>query len=115
MATSISFSYDGEDYTLEFNRSSVSVLERKYKFTINDVEELRVSAFPDLFACAFIMHHPNVKRSVVDEIFDSMGSKSELIEALCEMYIEVVQSVMSEEPAKGKATSWQVNKPKSSQ
>lgn len=110
MATSITFSYDGEDYTLEYNRNSIRVLERKYKFTINDLEELRVSSLPDMFACAFIMHHPDVKRSLVDEIYDSMGNKADLVEALCTMYAEVVDSIMNDEPSKGKATSWQMSK-----
>lgn len=108
MAKSIEFEYDGTAYVLEYNRRALRMLDEKYKFSIEDIEKLQVSKIPDLFYCAFVMHHPTVKRETVDAIWDSMGDKGELVGALGEMYVEVIESMMGE-PEKGKPTSWRMN------
>lgn len=109
MATSITFTYDGEDYTLEFNREALRALDSKYDFSLNDIERLQVSKIPDLFHCAFLMHHPSVRRRTTEEIWDVMDSKDELTAALAEMYAEAINSIMGEAPKKGKAVSWARN------
>ena len=109
MATNITFTYDGDDYTLEYNREALRVLDSKYDFSLSDIERLQVSKIPDLFHCAFLMHHPQVRRKTTDEVWDALGEKDELISALTEMYAEAINSIMGETPKRGKAVSWQRN------
>lgn len=106
MATQINFTYDGTEYTLEFNRDSVKTLEKKYDFSVNDLSRYQFSGIPDLFYCAFLMHHGNVKRSVTDEIWDSIAEKEELLGVLGEMYLGAINSLSGGDEVKGKAIPW---------
>ncbi len=95
MAKSINFEYKGKDYTLEFNRKSVEILE-KQGFVASDFTEKPMTVLPTLFRGAFIMHHPTIKRDVIDEIFSIMTNKQELIGKLAEMYNEPILALIDE-------------------
>lgn len=105
-AKPICFSYDGTDYTLEFNRSSVRLLESRYDFSIDDLERSKTSKLPDLFYCSFMWHHPDTKRSRADEIFAKMADKGALLTRLVTLFYKTVNETMGE-PSKGEAISWQ--------
>lgn len=95
MAKTISFSYDGKDYVLEFTRASVTQMQRS-GFRASDITDRYMDVLPDLFAGAFLAHHPKVKRSQVSEIFDHFTNKTELVNKLAEMYNDPLEQLMAE-------------------
>jgi hypothetical protein len=104
MATTISFKYDGEDYTLEYTRESVKRMEDQ-GFAPSKILEAPVSYLPELFRGAFIAHHRYVKRKVIDEIFEKIQGKSELVNTLIEMYNEPINA-LTEETDEGNGIEW---------
>jgi len=95
MAKTITFNFEGTEYTLEFTRASVATLE-KQGFNINDIADKPLTTLPALFAGAFIAHHRFVKREVIDRIFEKMTNKKDLVMKLAEMYNETIESLVDE-------------------
>jgi hypothetical protein len=77
------------DYTLEFNRESVSFAEM-HGFKTDDIDECAMTRIPELFYYAFRMHHMNVSREKTDKILfeDLGGATPELIERLAQLFTE---------------------------
>lgn len=105
---SISFTWNGTEYTLEYNRAAAEVLEKKFGVNIIKMvsgEEVRITDLPDLFRVALMMHHPNMKTETAKTLYDLMADKDGLYVALVEMLAATVGDVF-EEPEEGKAISW---------
>ena len=81
MAKQLTFNYNGKDYTLEFTRATVRMMEAD-GFVANDIESKPMTVLPDLFRGAFLAHHRFEKRPVIDEIYTHMTNKPLLIEKL---------------------------------
>lgn len=108
MAKTISLSYEGADYTLEFTRKSIEEMERR-GFTTSDISKKPVTTLPALFAGAFLAHHRYLKREKIDAIFKNTKNKDELFDKLGVMYSETLDSLMDEpEESEGNA-SWGAN------
>lgn len=107
MAKQITFPYNGKDYTLEFSRNVVSQMERR-GFVIDDIDEKPVSVITDLFAGAFIVHHPSMKRNTVEKIYDNMRDKKGLLRALVAMYDESRESLMDDEGNADWTPNWEI-------
>lgn len=104
----IEFEWEGTTYTMEFNRKSAEVLERKFDINVAEMITMgtvRLTDLPVLFSVAFMMHHPNMKQSTVDTLYTYMTDKQSLMAALIEMLATAVMDVF-EEPEEGKAISW---------
>ena len=95
MSKQITFNYGGKDYTLEFTRRTVQAMERE-GFIVEDIQTKPMTALPALFAGAFKAHHGFIKRELVDEIYEAMPNKENLIQRLAEMYNEPLQTLLSE-------------------
>ena len=95
MAKQIRFEYKGQEYILEFTRKSIETMERQ-GFVASDIVEKPMTTLPALFAGAFLAHHRNVKKELIDEIFSKMTNKEELIRKLAEMYNEPIMALMDE-------------------
>ena len=107
MAKTISFTWNDKNYTLEFTRASVVKLE-KSGFEIQKAADLPVSTIPDLFAGAFVAHHPLVKQATIDEIYANMPDKTQLVEKLVEMYVDVINTLLDEPSDETKKISWEM-------
>ena len=105
MSKQISFEYKGTNYTLEFNRKTVQAMERD-GFVVQEIETKPMTALPMLFAGAFRMHHRFVKRELIDEIYDAMPNKDDLIGKLAEMYNEPLVSLLNEPEESEKKVEW---------
>ncbi len=106
MAKQIKFEYNGKEYTLEFTRKSIEIMERQ-GFVINDIVDKPVTTLPTLFAGAFLAHHRYVKREIIDEIFSKLTNKQELINKLAEMYNEPILALIDEnEDDEGNGLEW---------
>lgn len=105
MSKQISFEYKGTNYTLEFNRKTVQAMERD-GFVVQEIESKPMTALPMLFAGAFRMHHRFIKRELIDEIYDAMPNKDDLIGKLAEMYNEPLVSLLNEPEESEKKVEW---------
>ena len=95
MAKQLKFTYNGKEYTLEFTRRTVAEMERR-GFLASEVTEKPMSLLPDLFAGAFLANHRFVKKETINDIFDHMGNKQEMVGKLAEMYNEPIESLWDE-------------------
>ena len=57
----------GENYTLEYTRKSVEIME-KQGFVAEEVDRKPMTMLPALFAGAFIARHRFVKKEVIDRL-----------------------------------------------
>lgn len=106
MAKQITFTYDGKDYTLEFTRRTVQMLEDE-GFDPREVESKPMSRLPQLFAGAFKAHHRFVSQDTIDEIYSTLPNKSALMSRLGEMYSEPLNALLEEPTEEGKV-NWTV-------
>lgn len=98
----INLTYDKNEYVLEYNRQSVKTMENQ-GFVLEELTKKPANMIPMLFSGAFIKNHRGLKRNLIDEIFDSIENKTELMEALMEMYAETL-STLTEGSGEGNAT-----------
>lgn len=105
MVKPIVLTYDHVKYTLEFNRKAVAKMARE-GFSLADMGDKAILMIPQLFAGAFIMHHPYLKREKIEEIYDHTPNRMALIEALAELYAVPLEAMMDEVDAadEGNAT-----------
>lgn len=85
----------GKVYTLEFNRKSIEMMERQ-GFILDELTDKPATMLPMLFRGAFLMHHPTVRRDVVDALYDAISNKTALIEKLSDMYSEPLLTLISD-------------------
>ena len=109
MSKQLNFTYEGRDYTLEYTRKTVEMMESR-GFVAEDVKTKPMTTLPALFAGAFLANHRFVKPEVIDAIYAKMPNKGELIGKLAEMYNEPIMTLMEEpEEPEGNltwTTSW---------
>ena len=109
-AKHITLSYEGKDYTLEFDRRTVGVLERR-GFDINSIDSKPMTLLPMLFWGAFQKHHRSVQQDTTDKILKTLKKRDELFAKLTEMYLEPITTLVNddEEDSEGNAgweTDW---------
>ncbi len=95
MAKQLFIKYNDKEYTLEFTRKSIEIMEKR-GFRIADIQDKPVTTLPALFAGAFLAHHKFVKPEVTDEIFAKLKNKDELLTKLAEMYNEPILAMLDE-------------------
>lgn len=95
MAKTITITFEGEEYILEFSRKSVSEMERE-GFRISDLRDKPLNAYPVLFQGAFKCHHKRIKPDVTNRIYSKIPQKDEFIDKLAEMYADTVNTLFDE-------------------
>lgn len=100
----ITFSYGGNDYCLEYTKRSVKTMEDR-GFNPSKILEAPVTYLPELFAGAFLANHKFVRKEVIDDIYEAMGDKRELVNTLIEMYNEPI-AALTEDADEGNAIAW---------
>lgn len=95
MSKTITIPYNGTEYTLEFNRESVKLLERA-GFDISLIRPQPMTMLPMLFEGAFHMHHRRTEKDVIRKMFDKIKGKDELMNALLDLYNEPVKALFDE-------------------
>ena len=95
MAKQLTFEYDGRDYTLEFTRNTIRTMEQR-GFVADDIDKKPMTMLPDLFAGAFLAHHRNTDRRVIDKIFELQSDKMGLLDDLAEMFAEPFNTLLAD-------------------
>ena len=108
MAKQITFTHDGREYTLEFTRKSVAGMERQ-GFKAAELLEKPMIMLPILFAGAFRAHHQFLNQRVIDEIFNKITNKQELVSKLAEMYSEPLEAMLGEPEEEAGNVQWGAN------
>lgn len=101
----INLTHKDKEYTLEYSRQSVRTMEQQ-GFVLDELTSKPMTMIPMLFQGAFIKNHKGVKRNLIDEIYKGIGNRSELMEALMEMYAETLSSLMDDDTEDGGNVSW---------
>jgi len=108
MAKTITVNFEGNEYTLEFTRKTIELME-KQGFDISAISSKPMTMIPSLFKGAFLAHHRFVKDEVVDKILGQMKDKMALLEKLAEMYNEPMETLLADNDSEGNAewgASW---------
>lgn len=108
MNKQLRFTYQNQEYCLEYTRRSVEIMEKK-GFVASDIETKPVTILPALFAGAFLANHRYVKQDVIDEIYSKMTNKQELIGKLAEMYNEPIMALVDEPEESEGNLGWTAN------
>lgn len=95
VAKTININYNGKTYTLEFSRSVVRMMEQQ-GFDLNNIDRKPINTIPALFAGAFRKNHSSVSRKLIDEIYEKMTHRTELVSKLAEMYGDTVSTLFDE-------------------
>lgn len=98
----IVLNYENKEYELEFNRQSVKTMEAQ-GFVLDELTSKPMTMIPMLFNGAFYKNCKGVKRSLIDEIFDSVGDKTAMMQTLMEMYAETL-SALTDDTNEGNVT-----------
>lgn len=107
--SAIKVEYKGKSYELGFTRNTISAMERQ-GFNIEEISSKPMTMLPMFWQGAFAAYNKNVKRNLMDEIYDNIRDKQGLIAALCEMYAEAINTLTDEpEEDKGNAT-WEITR-----
>lgn len=105
MAKQIIINYNGDEYTLEFNRRIAKRMQDN-GFVID--ENKSISMITELFKGAFQMHHKRIDPALVDEIWAAQRKKEDLLAQLVSMYAEPVASLMDEDEGDDENPTWKV-------
>lgn len=98
----------GKDkYELEYNRQSVKMMEGQ-GFVLDEITSKPMTMIPLLFQGAFLKNCKGLKRKLIDEIYEGIGDKTALMEALMEMYAETL-STLTDDTGEGNVT-WEMVK-----
>jgi len=107
MSKVITLDYEGTKFELEMSRNSVMTMEAN-GFAADQIKAKPMTMIPELVYGAFTMHHPRVKRSLVDEIYASIPDKEAFITALVEMYTDTLDTLTAT-PENTKNVSWKMS------
>lgn len=105
MAKQIRFDYKGEHYALYFTRRTIRQMEAD-GFVAADIQKYPATVFSELFAGAFRANHPFIKQKLVNEIFEAMPNKADLVGELSEMYTSVLEAMMADPKDKEQTLVW---------
>ena len=94
MAKTMTFTYDGKDYTLEFTRQTV-VQTENMGFDATQLDTKPITSLTTLFRGAFLAHHRDTKVSDIDKILEGLD-KNGLLPALAELYYEPIKTLMED-------------------
>jgi len=106
VAKTITFTYEGKEYTLEYNRRVVKNIMERRGFSLNEVDSKPLTMLPLLFWGAFQAHHKGITQDITDKMLEHFTNKDVLFEKLSEMYVEPA-SVLFDEPEEDEGNvSW---------
>lgn len=107
MNTQIKLTHNGVEYTLEYNRASIKVLESA-GFLYEEFLTKPALNIELAFAGLFVKNHPKTPQITIDEIFASCKDKKLLITTINRMINECYDSLLSEPEDDSGNVTWEV-------
>ena len=105
----ITLTHNDKEYTLEYSRQSVKTMEQQ-GFVLDEISSKPMTMIPLMFQGAFIKNHKGIKRNLMDEIYKDIHNRSELMEALMEMYADTLSSLMDDSTEDSGNVTWSLVK-----
>lgn len=98
MPKNITFTIDGQKYTLEFTTASICAMEQAgfNKNFFETVENHPFSVALTLLEGAFIAHHSDLTMDEIHELVSHLGNKEKLFSRLAIMFKEAVQRMIDD-------------------
>lgn len=108
MNTQINLTYNGVNYTLEYNRMAIKFIEQ-LGFVLGEFSAQPMSMIDLAFKGAFYKNHRKTSQALIEEIYNNCENKDDLITNLTEMINECYNSLL-ESPKEGKEgnATWSV-------
>lgn len=108
MSTKIEFNYKNKDYTLEYNRDAIKLMERQ-GFNAEKFTEQPMTMVELAFEGSFIKNHSKTTKAEVEEIYSLFKNKRELINQLIIMIQETYSTLFDDnEEDDSKNIEWKV-------
>ena len=107
MNTKINLTYNGEKYTLEYNRIAVKLLEEN-GFELQDFLKKPMTNIELAFTGAFVKNHRHVNQNTIDKIYKSCKNKKDLIVTLQTMIQETYESLLDDNAIDEGNVEWEV-------
>ena len=101
----ITLTHNDKEYTLEYSRQSVKTMEQQ-GFVLDEISSKPMTMIPLMFQGAFIKNHKGIKRNLMDDIYKGIPNRSELLEALMEMYADTLSTLMDDSPEDSGNVTW---------
>lgn len=95
MNTKIELEYEGQNYTLEYDRDGIRMLEAR-GFSVDEFIQKPMTNVELAFQGAFLKNHPNTKLETISDIFKECPDKGQLISTLHKMITDSYTSLLSE-------------------
>jgi hypothetical protein len=95
MNKKIEFNYEGKDYTLEYDRKAIQLMEGN-GLEITKIEDKPYSSIQILWQGAFLKNHKNEKTETIEEIYKRIPNKSELNKGVISMFNETYYSLIGD-------------------
>lgn len=96
MNKQIKFEYNGEKYTLEYNRESIQIMEQQ-GFSVNELTTKPMTMLPLAFQGLFYKNHRKAKKAFIEECFDKFKDKQKLLSTISEMLLEAYETLTDNE------------------
>ena len=106
LGKTITFTYEGKEYTLEYNRRVVEKIMERRGFNLSELDVKPLTLLPMLFWGAFQMHHKGITKDTTDEMLKHFSNKEGLFEKLSEMYVEPANTLFEEPDENEGNVSW---------
>lgn len=107
MNTKINLTYNGEKYTLEYNRMAIRLLEQN-GFELEEFLKKPMTNIQLAFTGAFYKNHKKLNQTTIDKIYDSCKDKTNLIVALQKMIQETYESLLEDGKGDEGNVEWEV-------
>lgn len=109
MNSKIEFNYEGKDYTLEYDRKSIKIMEAN-GFKYKDLDNCPLSMIEMLWQGAFLKNHKNERSDIITTIYEKIQNKTDLNAGLISMFTETYTSLIgdSEENDNSKNIEWKM-------
>lgn len=104
-ASQIHFTYKDVPYTLEYDRNSIVQLEQA-GLEINEFLKKPLVNTDLIFKGAFLKHHRNTKESIINEIYDNLNNRNELIGKLVVMIDDCYSTLLDDTENKEGNITW---------
>lgn len=109
MGNTIRIEFEGNKYTLEYNRETISFMERARGFNLEEIGSKPATMIPILFEGAFLKNHKHLKADIPKKIFAKISNKQELHEKLLSMYVEALECLYDTEDGDEGNVTWEAN------
>lgn len=108
MSKQISFTFENNKYTLEYDRESVRETENS-GFRISEADDKPLTTITTLIEGAFLKHHATLSTDEIYRIYSHLPNKSKLIGALTEMYTDTIRTLQGEPTEDEGKAEWEMN------